>query len=343
VAFANDARIDFDLLHLELPKERILEIGPVSSSTLDESIQVGSVRISPTYSEEELLQGSGPDGDRIELTTGPISFEGLDFRRAFSQLRFYARLAHVESFHVRVLSDKHRSAERPESKTPAPMPHDVFRDLPFPVTVDSIRFADASVTYSERSTKAQAPGRISISDIDALVTGLSNDPTVASAESPARLTSSARLFDSVRTWIEIDIPLLAPPPTMSVRATFEGFDPVLANPMLQPLEGMRVTKGEVDTAWVDIQYGPQAATGSVVVVYRDLDVRMEDRETGKQNFGDKLGSIFADVGLRGGNDPDPGERPRSGKVDYEIKLEKPFFQLFWEAIRSGLVDLVMRF
>jgi hypothetical protein len=94
---------------------------------------------------------------------------------------------------------------------------------------------------------------------------------------------------------------------------------------------------------VDIRYGPGGASGTVMVGYSDLSIRKEDRNTGDQNVGQKLTSFLANTFvIRGSNQPDDDRGPREGVVEYEAPRDAPFFKIFWQAVRAGLIDVAKR-
>jgi len=337
VAFSDDARLRFEALHLELVDGMHLDVGPLRTSSRDRTLAVGRIAVTPQYSEREFLEGGGPPGDRIEGSAGPLSFDGLAYWRILWDLDVRVRRGLVENLHVKVLSDKQRPGElqgRPW------MPHDVLRELPVRLTVDTVQVVNGTVVYSERGFKGRGTGSIDISGITGTLTNISNDPQRMTADTPMQAEVTARIFDLAPVRARIRIPLLEPAPTMRLSAEVGSFDPRLINAILPALEGVRVTAGEVDTAWVLVDYGPERARGSVAAIYRDLRVRTEDRDTGKQNLGHHIVSTVANIALRGKNDPGPGKAPRAGKVDYRVPPDAPFFQVLWEAVSDGLVNLV---
>lgn len=337
VAFSEDARLRFDSLHLELPGEVDLDAGPLSASSRDRNLRVERIAILPTYSNEEFLQGGGPPGDRIEAVVGPLSFHGVDYEHIIADLDIRVDRVLAENLQIDVLADQQRPREM---KAEPWMPHDVFRTLPVRLAVDTVSVVGSSVTYTERGFKGRKTGSITIGDIQGTIRNVSQDPLRMTAETPMVLTARARLFEAASAEVQIRLPLLEPAPTMLLEASVGPFDPRLMNGVLPALEGVRVTGGEVDTAWVRIEYGPQAAKGSVIAIYRDLGVRMENRDTGEQNLGEGILSVAANLALRGKNDPGPGKAPREGAVDYAIPPGAPFFQVVWEAVSDGLVRLV---
>jgi hypothetical protein len=339
--WSEDVRLEMDAMELSGGERAVVSIGAVSASTAAASIHVESFALDPTRAEAEYLAGQGPGGDRVTMATGAVSVEGLQFHRLTQDLEAVARTVRVEGLTLTVLSDKHRPGS-PRTSPPT-MPHDVMRELPVGITVDTVEIVDGSVTYSERGPRSQRPGSVAFADVQARLTNLTNDPARIASDGPTMLEAEARAFDAAPVSVRASIPLLAPPPTMFFFASVGRFPAGAVNAILPDLEGIRVTAGRVDSARVDIRYRPGGASGAVMVGYEDLSIRQEDRNTGNQNLGQKLTSFLANTFvIRGSNRPDDGKPPRQGRVAYEADPNAPFFKIFWEAIREGLIDVTKR-
>jgi hypothetical protein len=341
-SFAKEAELAFESLRLDLPGELNIAVEGFHVSTATEALDVERFALAPDASVEDFLAGAGPPGDRIELAAGPISFQGMEFLHFLRTLEARVQRGSVENLDLQVLSDKQRTQQTSGPRGPQFMPHAFVQGLPVGIDVDTLQITSGSVVYAERGLKSDEPGWVPLTDIDATLTNISNEPERMSVETPMVLQARLRGFESAPVAARIEMPLLEAPPTMHVQAWVGGFPATEVNSVLPNLEGLRVTEGRVDTAWVSIQYGRRRASGSVVALYGDARIQMEQAGSGKQNLLQKAASFAANtVAIRHDNRPKPGDTPRSGKVDYEILPDKPFFGVLWEALREGVLDLVI--
>jgi hypothetical protein len=339
--WARDVRLELESMELSGGERARVDVGAVTASTSQGEIRIESVHLTPTHTQAEFLAGEGPAGDHVSLETGIVVVEGLQFPRLLQELEAVARRVEVRDLAIHVLSDKKRPGP-PSRGTPA-MPHDVMRELPLGITIEEMAVTRSTVTYAERGPESERPGSVTFADITARFINVTNDPDRVASEGPTTLEAETRLFDAALVRVRASIPLLAPPPSMSFFASVGSFPADEVNAILPDLEGIRVTEGHVDSARVDVRYGPNGATGAVMVGYRDLSIRQEDRNTGDQSLGQTLTSFLANTFvIRGSNRPDGGDPPREGRVDYAVMPGDPFFKIFWEAIREGLIDLVQR-
>ena len=101
--------------------------------------------------------------------------------------------------------------------------------------------------------------------------------------------------------------------------------------------------GEVQGAEFAIDYVPGRATGTVQFFYRDLDIGLVAKDSGRQDLGQKVLSFLADrLGIHGANPSEPGKAPRVGQVDVTYDDTWPFFKTLWVPLRDGLLGLVRK-
>ncbi len=337
--FSRDVRFEMEGMEFSTDKDERVEIGSVTAGYSSGTFGLEHVTLTPGQTRTEFLAGAGPDGDRVELSAGPISIVVLEWRRLFEDLDAVADTVRVDSLTMHILSDKHRS-KAPRTSAPA-MPHDVIRELPTGLSVDVIEVAGGHITYAERGPESVRPGSVTFADLRASVTNLTNDPVLAAERGPTMVEAQTRVFNAVPVGVRASLPLLGPAPTMFFFADIGGFDAGAVNAILPDLEGIRVTGGTVDSARVDIRYRPGGASGEVMVAYSDLSIRQQDRASGEQSVGQAITSFLANTFvINGSNQPDDDRGPDVGAVEYETPEFAPFFMIFWQAIRDGLIDLI---
>ncbi len=200
---------------------------------------------------------------------------------------------------------------------------------------------NGAVRYSERHQEGNTPGHIWWDQLNGKLTNLSNDPARMSLETPAVLDVSARMYDAAYLRLQWQLPLLEPGPTMSYTGALSPFEAENLSQILAPLEGMRITRGVIDQAWFDVDIRAGHATGQFNAVYQDLGMRFEDRNSGGRNLGQRLLSFAAGVLVPSNNRDRAGKPARVGTIDWVPEPTDPFFKVFWVAVRTGVLDLVM--
>ncbi len=237
-----------------------LETGPVVLSTGDSSIQIDSVAFAPTVSDAELARRRGRRADRIRFSFNRIVATNVDYPRLLERLETSVGKVELTGWEIDVFSDKRLAAAR--RVRPPWMPQDIAADGSPSLRIDEIELRDGKVTYSEVATDGARPGSITFEDIHGSIVNVTNDPERMSDSSPAVVDIEARFGGSGDVSLEMRLPLLASPATMSYRGSVTNLDASALNSILPNLLGLRFTRGRVDSIAFNIDVARGRATGS---------------------------------------------------------------------------------
>jgi len=77
-------------------------------------------------------------------------------------------------------------------------------------------------------------------------------------------------------------------------------------------------------------------------VYDDLAIALRDEETGSEKgLLNRVKSLVAnDIVLRTHNEPDKSGAMKIGEISYTRKRDDAFFQFLWQAVSTGMKDVV---
>ncbi|MBE0592196.1 MAG: hypothetical protein IH616_07330 [Gemmatimonadales bacterium] len=135
--------------------------------------------------------------------------------------------------------------------------------------------------------------------------------------------------------------LMAPDLTIAYRGSVGRMPVAALNAVLVDLEGLQVTGGTLDTAWVAVDVIDNVARGRLTVRYHDLALELLDKETHEQSLGDHLRTfIGANFVLREANPAEPDGDVREGVLERRRSPEVPLAKFIWETLREGLEETV---
>jgi hypothetical protein len=340
--FSDDIRLRISNVETRQLGGNVLRLGTLTASTKEEKIDLAGFSYRPTRTPGEYLdQPQIAESDRVEVLVDSLGVEGLAFARYMDDLEVFVRQVTVDGFRLDILSDKHKPRRAAAAR--APMPHDFFRGLKRPFTIEAVTLRNGQVSYSERPGDGVEPGTITFTDVTARLTNLSNDPTRMTVETPAILEASTRANSVAQANVQWRIPLLSPRPTMTSRGQISTFDPTTLNPTLVPLLGVRAKSGTIESVTYEFRYSPDGIEGELDAAYRDLAVELLDKNTGKSSLGNKIiGFVANTVAIRSNNPARPGAVPQRGLLDQPLDPADPFFKLIWIAIRDAMAAIVAR-
>lgn len=315
-----------------------LEVRGVAASLEEGTLQVHSLRLRPLPDEEGFVRRLEHRKDRVQLAAGSIRGTGVDVARLMRRAGLLARRIDVGSFVIAVHSDK-RLPRRPGT-TPPVMPPALLRDADVPVVVDTLTMGKGRVEYSERTSDASRPGRVSFEGIDATFLDVANDTTRDGARGSAVVRTTAHLYGTGRLQADFRFRVLSSGLDFSFAGELGEMDLRSLNDMFVPLDGIRLTSGRLERLAFDARVRDGRAAGSVRGRYRELDVEKVDPESGRQSLPDVVASLVLDADVRSDNPASGDEEPREGTIENRRSPDEPFFQFLWESLRSGLLSLV---
>lgn len=340
--FARGVELALDSLRLGLPDGLTgLAAGPVRlsiptspSPSPDATLVVEQLRWEPTVPHGEFFRRLAHRRDRVRLAAARCSVRSLDVGRWLWTGSVRAAAVTLDSLEADVRSDKNLPPRKVSERFPLPIPR-IGRSL----LIDIVRL-EGGVRYAEVPAGRARPGRISVEPLSVTARRVTTDPTLVSREEPTVVEASGRLFGTVPTATRLRIYRISP----SLGIEFEGGAGPGAleagNVALVPLEGLRIDAGRLDTLWFRARVEREEATGSLVAHYRDLRISVRDPETGGSGVVKKLKSLLADWKVKSENLPGDGRSPRSGAIADRVERTDGLFQILWEALRSGIRDLV---
>jgi hypothetical protein len=138
------------------------------------------------------------------------------------------------------------------------------------------------------------------------------------------------------------IPVASPEISFRYSGSLELMDATRLNSFLEIGEGWRIKSGVLQSALFDINMIAGRASGTVRVMYRDLNIAVLNRRTGSERgaFNRLTSFIINEMKIRGTNMPGKSGSMKIGKVKYTRKRADTFPQLVWFSLRSGVRDVV---
>lgn len=341
VLYADDIRID-------VPRQKTwvdnvgyeIAAGPISLSTGAGTLDLGRVEYLPPATKDQYLARTRViESDRMEISAGRVALSGIDFARLLREEGLYAGGATIADWSVDILHDKKKPKNPHKREGPASYPNEAVQRMGLRFGIDRLDLAGGAVRYSERDEEGDRPGELWWDRLAGSITNLTNDPRLSSLETPTVLAVEARMLDQAYLKLTWNLPLLEPGPTMSYSGEIGPLDVTRLSSILEPLEGVRISEGVFDRTWFDVDVRDRRATGTFNALYRDVKIQLVDRNTGGRNLGQRILSFAANVILPSNNTDRKGEPERVGRIDWQVPDDKPFFGVFWDAVKQGVIDV----
>lgn len=298
----------------------------------EKTVSLERFRSNPLLSAYELTTTLEHEEDRFDITGGPFRFDQFDITGWLETESVKASFVDLQNLEIVIERDK-TSPNAPRSYRE--LPHSQFASLPFSVEIDSIRWSDGLVSYSEQYKEDDRKGTIRFSDVNLMMFNLQN----RTGDEPIRADATAHFMDKSDLNAEFRF-YPADSARHEIRASLSEMDLSGLNNPLEHMAGASVRYGIMKSFAIDLVLTEELATGVVVMTYSDLEVRILDEETLEERTRDRIASFFTNTfAVRSEN---PEDDPRKADVEFERDKERSMFNYWWNSIKEGLLDIVMR-
>lgn len=310
-----------------------MESNGIDFSTSEGAFSVDSLKLLPQYPKYEFAQHKGHQLDRITLTVERLLLENTDIEKLnFGEIdakKFTIQNADLEVFHAKMMP--------PGPKSNKTYPHIAFKNLPFPITIDTIAIHQANIRYTEHLAEVSRPGTVSFLNTNATFTDVTNDSTVISREHTIVLDVTSEVMGEATLDAHFEFPMHLDGSHMT-RGTLQSMQAEDLNPILEPVGLVRASRGTLHSLQFLMDLGDDEATGWVQLIYSDLRIQVlnsDDVDDGGRN---RLKTFLANIlKIKGSNNEVPYRR---GEVSFERDEQKSIFSYWWKSLSTGLKESV---
>lgn len=227
---------------------------------------------------------------------------------------------------------------RPVTESP-PMPHEALAAIAKPFRIDRLTITDGLIKYTARRFEGAEPGVLTFTAVQISAKEIAN---AAAGGQAIGLQAEGRLMDAGTMTVQMRIPVAPSTLAFQYSGKLSAMDLTRLDEYMDGSGRIQIRSGSASEALFDIDVVGGHAHGAVRGVYRDLQVKVVDRDTGSERgVANRVATILTNhLKVRNENTPDKAGVLKAGKVDYARKPEETFLQFAWLALRTGVLDLI---
>lgn len=303
-----------------------LELGRLEFSSSNNVLEIQHTKLRPLLSLQELSAKLGEQTDHMDVVSGPIKVHKLDSDKWADINTLAAGLIEIDGLKLYISRDKNfPKKERTEKE----LLNVAFRNLDFDMDVDSVHWTNGVVSYEETEEGLEQSGRVYFEEIDLKISGLQN----RDVNNPISIDAQTLFMNEAMLNVKFLFTL-----EENGRHTIEGdLAPIeldVINEVIVPLAFVRIDDGRVDQLTFEFEATDSLASGEMIVIYEDLNIKKVDSETLEQTTTSRIVSFVANLAVVKSSNSEDG--PRVGEIEFEREKEKSMFSYWWKALRSGL-------
>ena len=212
--------------------------------------------------------------------------------------------------------------------------------LPIQLQIARASTQGTSFSYAEFNPVSKQTGTVYLDDINLQIAHLSNEYLPQSP--PVVGTGTTRFMHTVPVQAQFHFDR-APSKTghFTTSIQIKGFDGALLNSFARPLGLVKVERGTVQSAEVQLQGNEQKAAGTVLIRYSDLKMALLEKDNAAKALDKKdFTSLLANLVVLKKDNPKEGASPRMETADFEHIPGGGFFYLVWKTILVGALKTI---
>lgn len=324
---ASSLQGSLDSLYYKMSRFYSFHTDHFSFSSSDSLLTIKNFSLEPRLPKYEFSQAKGKQTNRIDLEMANLQFSGINIPALVENKSLQANAVQLEGSELEVFFNK-----MPPSgiKTKKKFPHLAFRQMSFPVAIDSAVISDADITYGEHKNMVPQPGTIRFENTNAVIRNLYNQ---ASEQEVQAITANAnsKIMGEGDIQVSFNFPV-NPDGTHYIDGSVGPMPFEALNPTLKYLAMVQVSEGQLKDMSFQMELGPRSSTGRVLMHYKNLTFKVISfgNEGGKRSA--DLKSFAADLVVEGSNIPPL----RVGDISFQRVTTKGIFNYWWKSLLSGI-------
>lgn len=298
----------------------------------DGILQIVGGKSNPLKTAAEMALEAGQPKDKFTGSFDEFLAEGVIIEDLLAREDFYSKSVRLTKPGIAIRRD--RTFPRPEREDRM-LPAVQFKNLPFPVSVDSLIVTDGYISYGEEYMEEDREGVISFYNIEMAVSRLNNRLT----DDSITVDIHARFMDLTPLRMKAEF-AMDEKGTHRVEGRLGELDLTVMNPTIEGFLSMRVRSGIARSIDFVFQADDDQSNGMLIFIYDDLEVRFLQAETLRERRRDRFRSFIANRFVVRSNNP--AENPRNATIEYERDKQRSMFNYWWRSISDGLLESIRR-
>ncbi len=287
------------------------------------------VQLKTKYSKKELSRLISKEKDHYDLSMQSLTVDDIDF--GFNANGFFAKSKKVtlatpslEIYRDKLVAD--------DTKV-KPLYSKMLRDLPFELTVDSLKVTNAKIKYEERVKIENMGGSINFKNLDAAISNVSN-----TYKSPKKteLKINATFMDSTPISADWSFDVNNKNDAFLFQATVGPLIADKMNSFTEPNLKVRL-EGKTNRTYFTIDGNNESSTTDMKISYSDFKVTILQKESGKKNT---VLSAIANIFISKNSEKE-GENFKEGTAQATRDKSKSIFNFLWISLKNALTNILV--
>jgi hypothetical protein len=239
-------------------------------SNTNRTLSLDSLYFHPTLPLDSALAYAPYQFDYITVKTGAVNIAGLNAEQYERDSSFIADSVTISSPVLTVYRDKLPPSS--PNKTEKLLPAAMIKNISLPISVNSVRITDGTITYGEKNAKSREEGTLVLSKLEGQLQNIKN--TNLKEEDSLSLSLAGYLMDSAYLDIALKQSFTDSLGGFIIDLKIEATPLNILNPVTVPLSNIKLTSGRLDSLTMHAVGRDDLALGEMNMHYKDLRIKL---------------------------------------------------------------------
>jgi len=312
-----------------------VKVGPFENLTVqDFSIKNNealfkNITLKTKYSKKELSTLISKERDHYSLTINSLLLEDIDF--GFINNGFFAKSSSVslntpslEVFRDKMVADDQKIK---------PLYSKMLRELPFSLTVDSLKISDGSIKYEERVKVENMGGSINFENLEAAISNVGN---TYKTPDKTRLKITSTFMDKTPISVDWSFDVQNKSDQFLFKAEVGALHANKMNTFTEPNLKVRL-EGNTNKTYFTVDGNNDTSTTDIKINYSDFKVTVLQKDGTKKN---KFLSTVANIFISKDSEK-KGEYYKEGTAGATRDKTKSVFNFLWISVKNALTNAML--
>ncbi|TVQ07994.1 MAG: hypothetical protein EA364_15985 [Balneolaceae bacterium] len=301
-------------------------------------LSLASLKLIPVGGYDQYMASLEYRTDMFEVEIENLTIAGIDDIAFLEDNTIKAGFVDIGMFNIHVSSNLQLPKD-PE-KAPPGLLNEKIQGLPYHLQLESILVHKANVRYSEQAGDGARTGTVSFNNSTVKIRDVNSR-----TNEPAVLVAATYLQNHSELNTELRFSLGDGPFALTGTGSLNPFDAKQLNSIFMDVAGIEITDGTVHELTFRLAISGNKSAGQMHLVYEDLKLKTIDKDDYRGGLRRSIFSLLAnEVAIRSNNMPNSDGSVKEGVIEHERDTEQDsFFKFLWQSLRSGLLDIVVRF
>ncbi len=301
-------------------------------SYLDSLLTIDSLQLVPIFSKKEFATEAGRQVSRVKIIAAKVEMQKMDVKLFFEYNWLVIHKVELDGCLIDVFRDNTLAL----APIVRPSVQAMIKDLPFFVKIDTVEMKNGETVFQMRNPGQDMAGKITVTNMNVTITGVQNDTTLYSDKSSIIAKVTGKLLNESKFNLNYIFPLKARKEFFYCSGSLAAMDMTVFNPLTQNVKHLLIKSGKLDSASFAFTAGEFTSSGTMKVIYHDLDVEVMNKEGETSKLKEKIRTMVVNALIVKDSNPGKDNVVRISPIHAEHNPYRFFMNYSVQSILSGI-------